>query len=77
MNTPAAVCRRRNRERDRPVPAPVITEQLRRTRRLVDEAPEEGWQQVVVVEQPDTTVQRRPAVTLPSPLTPAAAPDQR
>ena len=51
---PGGVCRRRNRERDRPVPAPVITEQLRRTRRLVEEAPDEGWHQVVVVEQPDT-----------------------
>jgi alkanesulfonate monooxygenase SsuD/methylene tetrahydromethanopterin reductase-like flavin-dependent oxidoreductase (luciferase family)/predicted kinase len=53
LDTPAAVCRRRNRERDRPVPAPVITEQLRRTRRLVVEAPDEGWHQVLVIEQPD------------------------
>jgi alkanesulfonate monooxygenase SsuD/methylene tetrahydromethanopterin reductase-like flavin-dependent oxidoreductase (luciferase family)/predicted kinase len=57
MDTPADVCRRRNRERDRPVPAPVLTEQLRRTRRLVEEAPDEGWQQVVVVEQPDIPAQ--------------------
>ena len=49
MDTSAAVCRRRNRERDRPVPAPVITEQLRRNRRLVDEALDEGWDRLVVV----------------------------
>jgi alkanesulfonate monooxygenase SsuD/methylene tetrahydromethanopterin reductase-like flavin-dependent oxidoreductase (luciferase family)/predicted kinase len=53
LDTPAAVCRRRNRERDRPVPAPVITEQLRRARRLVAEAPDEGWHQVLVVQQSD------------------------
>ena len=54
LDTPAVVCRRRNRERDRPVPAPVLTEQLRRTRRLVGEAPDEGWHQVLVIEQPDS-----------------------
>jgi alkanesulfonate monooxygenase SsuD/methylene tetrahydromethanopterin reductase-like flavin-dependent oxidoreductase (luciferase family)/predicted kinase len=52
LDTPAAVCRRRNRERDRPVPAPVITEQLRRTRRLVAEAADDGWHQVLVIEEP-------------------------
>jgi alkanesulfonate monooxygenase SsuD/methylene tetrahydromethanopterin reductase-like flavin-dependent oxidoreductase (luciferase family)/predicted kinase len=55
LDTPAAVCRRRNRERDRPVPAPVLAEQLRRTRRLVAEAPDEGWHSVLVIEQPDST----------------------
>jgi alkanesulfonate monooxygenase SsuD/methylene tetrahydromethanopterin reductase-like flavin-dependent oxidoreductase (luciferase family)/predicted kinase len=55
MDTPAALCRRRNRERDRPVPAVVISDQLRRIRRLVAEAPDEGWQQIVMIEQPDTT----------------------
>ncbi len=60
LDTPAAVCRRRNRERDRPVPAPVITEQLRRTRRLVAEAPDEGWHQVLLIEQPES-VERVPA----------------
>ncbi len=60
MDTPPAVCRQRNRERDRPVPAPVITEQLRRIRRLVAEAPDEGWHQVLVIEQPDDA-ERAPA----------------
>ena len=55
LDTPAAVCRRRNRQRDRPVPAPVLTEQLRRTRRLVAEAADEGWHSVLVIEQPDST----------------------
>jgi alkanesulfonate monooxygenase SsuD/methylene tetrahydromethanopterin reductase-like flavin-dependent oxidoreductase (luciferase family)/predicted kinase len=49
MDTRAALCRRRNRERDRPVPAPVLTEQLRRTRQLVEEALDEGWDRLVVV----------------------------
>ena len=54
LDTPAAVCRQRNRERDRPVPAPVITEQLRRTRRLVAEAADDGWHQVLVIEEPSS-----------------------
>ncbi|HEV2929709.1 MAG TPA: LLM class flavin-dependent oxidoreductase, partial [Propionibacteriaceae bacterium] len=36
------------------VPAPVITEQLRRTRRLVTEAAGDGWHQVLVIEEPDS-----------------------
>ena len=48
LDTPAALTRQRNRERDRPVPATVVTEQLRRVRRLLDEAEDEGWDLVVV-----------------------------
>ena len=39
MNTAAALCRERNRQRDRPVPAPVLTEQLRKISKLVESAP--------------------------------------
>jgi alkanesulfonate monooxygenase SsuD/methylene tetrahydromethanopterin reductase-like flavin-dependent oxidoreductase (luciferase family)/predicted kinase len=49
MNTAAAVCRERNRLRDRPVPAPVLTEQLRRITRLMGSAEEEGWDQVLII----------------------------
>lgn len=51
MNTTAALCRERNRLRDRPVPAPVLTEQLRRIGRLVEFAGEEGWDQVLIIDQ--------------------------
>jgi alkanesulfonate monooxygenase SsuD/methylene tetrahydromethanopterin reductase-like flavin-dependent oxidoreductase (luciferase family)/predicted kinase len=53
MNTAAALCRERNRLRDRPVPAPVLTEQLRRIGRLVDSAGEEGWDQILIIDQND------------------------
>jgi alkanesulfonate monooxygenase SsuD/methylene tetrahydromethanopterin reductase-like flavin-dependent oxidoreductase (luciferase family)/predicted kinase len=51
MNTAAALCRERNRLRDRPVPAPVLTEQLRRIGRLVESAEAEGWDQILIVGQ--------------------------
>lgn len=49
MDTEPAQCRRRNRERDRPVPAPVITDQLRRIKTLIRHAADEGWDQVVII----------------------------
>ena len=55
MNTADALCRERNRQRDRPVPAPVLTDQLRRIRRLLDSAEEEGWDQVLIIDQDSTT----------------------
>ncbi|HET6759545.1 MAG TPA: AAA family ATPase, partial [Propionibacteriaceae bacterium] len=51
MNTAAALCRERNRLRDRPVPAPVLTEQLRRISRLMESANEEGWDRVLIIDQ--------------------------
>jgi alkanesulfonate monooxygenase SsuD/methylene tetrahydromethanopterin reductase-like flavin-dependent oxidoreductase (luciferase family)/predicted kinase len=61
LDTPPALARARNGARDRPVPARVLTEQLRRVRALVeqhapdrwapDEADEERWDAVVIVEQ--------------------------
>jgi alkanesulfonate monooxygenase SsuD/methylene tetrahydromethanopterin reductase-like flavin-dependent oxidoreductase (luciferase family)/predicted kinase len=51
MNTAAAVCRERNRERDRPVPAPVLTDQLRKIKRLLDAAHDEGWDQILIIER--------------------------
>jgi alkanesulfonate monooxygenase SsuD/methylene tetrahydromethanopterin reductase-like flavin-dependent oxidoreductase (luciferase family)/predicted kinase len=55
MNTAAALCRERNRQRDRPVPAPILTDQLRKIGRLVDSAQEEGWDQVVIIDQESQT----------------------
>ena len=37
LDTPAPVCRARNTQRDRPVPATVLTTQLRRMRTVVGE----------------------------------------
>jgi alkanesulfonate monooxygenase SsuD/methylene tetrahydromethanopterin reductase-like flavin-dependent oxidoreductase (luciferase family)/predicted kinase len=54
----AAECRRRNRLRDVPVPAPVLDAQLRRMRDVPDELTGEGWDLVVRAE---TSVQVEPA----------------
>ena len=43
FTTPDAECRRRNGERDRPVPAPVLAGQLKRMRSMADELAAEGW----------------------------------
>jgi alkanesulfonate monooxygenase SsuD/methylene tetrahydromethanopterin reductase-like flavin-dependent oxidoreductase (luciferase family)/predicted kinase len=51
MNTAAALCRERNRQRDRPVPAPVLTDQLRKISRLVESAEEEDWDHVLIIDQ--------------------------
>jgi alkanesulfonate monooxygenase SsuD/methylene tetrahydromethanopterin reductase-like flavin-dependent oxidoreductase (luciferase family)/predicted kinase len=53
MNTAAALCRERNRQRVRPVPAPVLTPQLRKINRLIESAEEEGWDQVLIIDQED------------------------
>jgi alkanesulfonate monooxygenase SsuD/methylene tetrahydromethanopterin reductase-like flavin-dependent oxidoreductase (luciferase family)/predicted kinase len=50
MNTAAAVCRERNRKRDRPVPAPVLTDQIRKIKSLLDAAYDEGWDQILIIE---------------------------
>ena len=51
MNTAAALCRERNRRRDRPVPAPILTDQLRRISRLLEAAHDEAWDQVLIIDQ--------------------------
>jgi alkanesulfonate monooxygenase SsuD/methylene tetrahydromethanopterin reductase-like flavin-dependent oxidoreductase (luciferase family)/predicted kinase len=43
MDAPDTECRRRNAERDRPVPASTLAGQLRRHRELVERLPGEGW----------------------------------
>ncbi len=47
LETDAEVCRRRNAARDRPVPAKVLAEQIRRHRALATSLDLEGWDLVV------------------------------
>ena len=55
MDTAPALCRERNAGRDRPVPAPVLTAQLRKVAELASESAAdsaaEGWDRVVQVVQ--------------------------
>jgi alkanesulfonate monooxygenase SsuD/methylene tetrahydromethanopterin reductase-like flavin-dependent oxidoreductase (luciferase family)/predicted kinase len=62
MNTAAAICRERNRARDRPVPAPALTDQLRKISTLLEAAQDEDWDQIVIIEQdrPATQVDEQP-----------------
>jgi len=82
LDTAPALCRARNGARDRPVPARVLTEQLRRVRALVaehdptrwspgpaDDGEEERWDAVVVVEQDDEP--REPVTAGAASTTPA------
>jgi alkanesulfonate monooxygenase SsuD/methylene tetrahydromethanopterin reductase-like flavin-dependent oxidoreductase (luciferase family)/predicted kinase len=51
MNTAAALCRERNRRRDRPVPAPILTDQLRKISTLLEIAHDEDWDRVLIIDQ--------------------------
>lgn len=53
FDTPGALCRRRNAERDRPVPARVLSEQLRIFTQVAERLPGEGWDRVVGVTSTD------------------------
>jgi alkanesulfonate monooxygenase SsuD/methylene tetrahydromethanopterin reductase-like flavin-dependent oxidoreductase (luciferase family)/predicted kinase len=48
--TDASTCRRRNRERSRPVPATALDAQLARMRDIPDEVATEGWDLLVVID---------------------------
>ena len=65
LDTPAPVCRARNTQRDRPVPAAVLTTQLRRMRTVVDELAAEGWDLVQVVVDTATPEPRRATAVVP------------
>lgn len=47
FDTPGELCRARNRQRDRPVPAPALASQLRRMRGVSAEIADDGWDLVV------------------------------
>jgi alkanesulfonate monooxygenase SsuD/methylene tetrahydromethanopterin reductase-like flavin-dependent oxidoreductase (luciferase family)/predicted kinase len=49
LDTPGQQCRRRNALRDRPVPAPVLAEQVRRAAAVRDLLADEGWDHIEVV----------------------------
>jgi alkanesulfonate monooxygenase SsuD/methylene tetrahydromethanopterin reductase-like flavin-dependent oxidoreductase (luciferase family)/predicted kinase len=49
FDTPGAECRRRNARRDRPVPATVLAEQVRRAAAVRDLLAQEGWDHTEVV----------------------------
>jgi alkanesulfonate monooxygenase SsuD/methylene tetrahydromethanopterin reductase-like flavin-dependent oxidoreductase (luciferase family)/predicted kinase len=68
LDTPAPVCRARNTQRDRPVPAAVLTGQLRRVRTVAAELGTEGWDLVHVVSNTaEPEQQRSPATSPPRP----------
>ena len=50
MNTAAGLCRERNRRRDRPVPALILTDQLRKISRLLETVQDEDWDQVLIID---------------------------
>ncbi len=72
LDTPAELCRARNRQRTVPVPAAALTDQLRRMRSIPHELRTEGWDLVVPVRAAAATVE--PAH---SPGAAAAAESQR
>jgi alkanesulfonate monooxygenase SsuD/methylene tetrahydromethanopterin reductase-like flavin-dependent oxidoreductase (luciferase family)/predicted kinase len=61
MDTPDAECRRRNAARDRPVPAPALSGQLKRHRDLVPQLADEGWDVVHTVAAGAREVTEAPA----------------
>ncbi len=68
FDVPPALARARNADRDRPVPAPVLTAQLRRVAAVHDELEAEGWDRIVVAEPDAPLAQPAPAArTAPDP----------
>ena len=67
LETPDEECRRRNGQRDRPLPAQVLTGQLRRRRAVVAEVADEGWDVVVPVTADAAPAAPAPAVARPLP----------
>ncbi len=52
FDTPAEVCRQRNRERRDPVPARVLDQQLKRRTSVIEQLPDDGFDRI---ERPDVT----------------------
>jgi alkanesulfonate monooxygenase SsuD/methylene tetrahydromethanopterin reductase-like flavin-dependent oxidoreductase (luciferase family)/predicted kinase len=70
LDTPEQLCRQRNATRDRPVPANVLTGQLRRFREAKEAIRAEGWDHVVTVTADQPRPDRRPAQHVPPRATP-------
>ena len=64
FGTDPAECRRRNRARDRPVPAPVLGGQLRRMRAALTQIPGEGWDLVTTAEQAQPEASHTPGARM-------------
>ncbi len=69
LDTPGAECRRRNGRRDRPVPAGILADQVRRAAGLRDSLDAEGWDHIEVVTPTDDA-----AASAPQPEVTAGAP---
>jgi alkanesulfonate monooxygenase SsuD/methylene tetrahydromethanopterin reductase-like flavin-dependent oxidoreductase (luciferase family)/predicted kinase len=62
FDTPGAVCRARNAQRDRPVPSAALAAQVRRVRDIRSELRDEGWEVLVRTSTgPPTTTEVSPA----------------
>ena len=66
FTTGPAQCRRRNRARDRPVPAAALDAQLRRMRAVTGEIPAEGWDLVLAADTAQAATSQ-PATIQPEP----------
>ncbi|MGG5258276.1 LLM class flavin-dependent oxidoreductase [Phycicoccus avicenniae] len=75
VTAPDAVCRSRNALRDRPVPAKVLTQQLRQSARVQAELADDGWDEVLVVDTGDTEPSAGPVAPPPGPA--RATPGER
>ncbi len=61
LDTSGETCRRRNARRDRPVPAGVLADQLRRVAAVRDELQAEGWDHVeIVADEPTASLAPSP-----------------
>src|SRR4051794_19866837 len=67
FDTEPNLCRQRNAHRDRPVPARVLSEQVRAFRTAADRVEQEGWERVLRVSQ-----ESRPTPTAAAPSAPHA-----
>ncbi len=65
LETPDDECRRRNAQRDRPLPARVLAGQLRRRREVATEVVDEGWDLVVPAGADPPPPAPAPAVARP------------
>ncbi|HEV7191893.1 MAG TPA: LLM class flavin-dependent oxidoreductase [Jatrophihabitantaceae bacterium] len=72
LDTPPALVRSRNASRDRPMPAPALAAQLKRSRDIRRELEQEGWHEIIVVPA-TTAAEPRPAAPVRPPGSDGAA----
>ncbi len=77
FDTPSELCRQRNRDRDGPVPARVLTEQLRTYREVRTRLDAEGWDTVLSVAHTGRTVDGADRPDLAATAEPAAPAPRR